>query len=135
MIVLLPTVFDAQLQRDAGITLFDYLVLSALSMAEGDRLRMGDLAALTNGSLSRLSNVVKRLEQRGWITRNPAPADRRSTYAELTEMGSDVVAKAAPGHVDAVRRYVVDPLTDEQIEALFTIGQRIQQRIVAEAGR
>src|SRR5580698_2602983 len=60
----LPGPLDNQLRRDSGITLFEYLVLSFLSMAPGDRMRMSELARLANGSLSRLSNVAKRLEDR-----------------------------------------------------------------------
>lgn len=132
MIIQLPAVLDAQLQRDAGITMFDYFVLSALSMAEGGKLRMSDLAVMTNGSLSRLSNVVKRLEQRGWVTRSQDSDDRRSTNAQLTPAGRDLVMRAAPGHVNAVRHFVIDPLTRSQIHSLTHIGQRIHQRITSE---
>ncbi|HEY4701039.1 MAG TPA: hypothetical protein VIH64_04070, partial [Streptosporangiaceae bacterium] len=59
----LPGPLDAQLQQDSGLTLFEYLVLSSLSMEPEHTARMSELARLSNGSLSRLSNVAKRLEQ------------------------------------------------------------------------
>src|ERR1700755_2027562 len=77
----LPGEFDAQLQRDSGISFFEYLVLAGLSMSPGHRLRMSELAQFANGSLSRLSNVVKRLEERGWITRGPCRDNGRYVEA------------------------------------------------------
>ena len=128
----LPGVLDAQLQRDAGLNLFEYFVLSSLSMAEGRSLRMSELAGLINGSLSRLSNVAKRLEQRGWMTREPDPDNGRYTRAHLTDTGWEQVVAAAPGHVAAVRQFLVDPLTSTQLRTLAIAGQRIVQRIAEE---
>jgi DNA-binding MarR family transcriptional regulator len=125
LLFLLPGVLDAQLQRDAGLNLFDYLVLSALSMAEDRTLRMSEIAQLANGSLSRLSNVASRLERRGWLRRYPDPADGRYTNATLTEEGWDLVVRAAPGHVAAVRHYVIGPLTAPQARALRAAAELI----------
>src|ERR1700709_974567 len=69
----LPGLLDAQLQRDAESGLFDYMVMSWLSMSPDRSMRMGELARLARGSMSRLSNVVKRLEQRGFLRRTPDP--------------------------------------------------------------
>src|SRR4051812_18799164 len=67
--VRLPAALDAQLQRDAQISHFEYQVLSGLSMAPDRTLRMSVLAAFAEGSLSRLSQVVGRFEKRGWVRR------------------------------------------------------------------
>lgn len=123
----IPGILDAQMQRDSGITLFEYLVLSYLSMAPERRMRMSQLATLSNGSLSRLSNVVKRLEQRGWVVREPDPADGRYTLARLTDEGYALVVAAAPGHVEAVRQYVIDPLTPDQQRTLTEVADRLRQ--------
>jgi DNA-binding MarR family transcriptional regulator len=121
----LPGPLDAQLQHDSGLTLFEYLVLSSLSMAPDRTARMSGLARLANGSQSRLSNVARRLEERGWLRREPDPSDGRSTVARLTDSGWDVVRAAAPGHVEAVRRMVIDPLTGPQLEALAAAAHGI----------
>lgn len=121
----LPAALDAQLQRDAGISHFEYTVLAALSEADRRRLRMSYLAALANGSLSRLSHVVKRLEKQGWVERTPDPEDGRFTVARLTEAGWEKVVATAPGHVEAVRQLVIGPLTKAQVRQLREIGTRI----------
>ncbi|MFS8480060.1 MAG: MarR family transcriptional regulator [Micromonosporaceae bacterium] len=129
LLIKLPAALDAQLQRDAGISTFEYLVLSGLSEAPGRTLRISDLAACTNGSLSRLSHVVTRLERRGWVRRSPCPEDGRYTNVTLTDAGWETVVAAAPGHVETVRRLVIDPLTAAQVRHLCAIGDRILRRV------
>ena len=125
----LPAALDAQLRRDAGISHFEYQVLALLSEAPDRTLRMSALATLAEGSLPRLSQVVARLEQRGWVRRTPDPADGRYTLAILTDQGLAKVTEAAPGHVQEVRRLVFDPLTKAQSRQLREIGRRIMRAI------
>src|ERR1051326_9015051 len=125
----LPAALDTQLQRDAGISSFEYQVLSGLSMAAERTMRMSRLAAYTEGSLSRLSQVVARLEKRGWVRRPPDPVDGRYTLAILTDTGLDTVVTAAPGHAAEVHRLVFDPLTKAQQRQLRDICQRIMRAI------
>lgn len=87
LLIRLPAAIEAELQRDAGISQFEYLVLSGLSEAPDRTLRMSDLAAMASGSLSRLSHVVSRLEARGWVRREACPGDGRFINAVLTDDG------------------------------------------------
>ena len=125
----LPAALDAQLRRDAGISHFEYQVMALLSEAPGRTLRMSELATLAEGSLPRLSQVVARLEQPGWVRRTPDPADGRYTLAILTDQGLAKVTEAAPGHVQEVRRLVFDPLTKTQSRQLREISRRIMRAI------
>ncbi|HET6344733.1 MAG TPA: MarR family transcriptional regulator [Myxococcota bacterium] len=132
MLIKLPCALDAQLQRDAGLSHFEYQVLAGLSEAPERSLRMSELAVLANGSLSRLSHVVNRLEKRGWVRRATDPADGRFTLAVLTEKGWEKVVETAPGHVEAVRSFVFDALSDEQAKQLNQIGYKIIKAIDPE---
>ena len=125
LLLRLPAVLDAQLQKDAGITQFDYLVLSGLSEAPNRTLRMSELAATASSSLSRLSHVVSRLEARGWVRREPCPGDGRFINAVLTEEGWRKVEATAPGHVAAVRELLVDTLTSEEFAQLGALSAKI----------
>jgi DNA-binding MarR family transcriptional regulator len=120
---------DSQLQHDSDMTHFDYLCLAMLSEAEDHTLRMSELAARANASLSRLSHVVKKLEQRGWVERFPCPDSRRVTMARLTPTGYDVLVAAAPGHVETVRALVFDDLDRDDVAALERIAGHIVDRI------
>jgi DNA-binding MarR family transcriptional regulator len=125
LVAVLPVALDAQLQQDAGLSYFEYLTLARLSMAPDHTLRMSGLAEEAGGSLSRLSNVVKRLEQRGFVRREPDPANRRFINALLTEQGWAKVKQAAPGHVEAVRTLVLDPLSVDELTQLGALCNRL----------
>lgn len=125
VILKLPSALEAQLQRDAGLSHFEYWVIALLSEAPGRTLRLSQLAAQANASLSRLSHVIRRLERRGWVTRRPCPDDARATLAVLTEAGWGQVVAAAPGHVDAVRRLVFDGLDNGDIAELARLCANI----------
>lgn len=125
---LLPEL-DAHLRREAGITHYEYTVLAVLSESPDRTRRMSQLAMLAEGSLSRHSQAVARLERRGWVRRSPDPADGRSTLAHLTDSGWELVVATAPGHVAQVRRLVFDPLTKAQVATLTSIGHRIMRAI------
>ena len=125
LLLRLPAALDAQLQKDAGITQFDYLVLSGLSEAPGRTLRMSELAATANSSLSRLSHVVSRLEAKGWVRREPCPGDGRFINAVLTDEGLQKVVATAPGHVAAVRERLISTLTEEEFAQLGAISAKV----------
>jgi len=125
LLIRLPAVLDAQLQKDAGLNHFDYLVLSGLSEAPDRMLRMSELAATASSSLSRLSHVVSRLEAKGWVRREPCAGDGRFINAVLTEEGWQKVVATAPGHVAAVRELLISTLTKEEFEQLGAISARV----------
>lgn len=125
MVLRLQPVLSAQLQREFGISQFEYLMLARLSDAPGSRLRMSVLATLTGSSLPRLSQAIGRLEKRGWVSRQPDEQNSRYTYAVLTPMGLDRLQEAAPSHVAAVREFVFDRLSRTQVRQLGAICQRV----------
>ena len=129
LLMRLGPALDAQLRRDAGLTLFEYSVMAGLSEQPERTMRMSELAAVAEGSLSRLSQVVARLERKGFVRRAADPSDGRYTLATLTDDGWTAVVATAPSHVAEVRRLVLDPLTRGQIKQLGTIGRRIGDAI------
>jgi DNA-binding MarR family transcriptional regulator len=124
-IQLLNVEVDNQLQRDSGLSHADYEILVRLSEQPRGSLRMSELASRALFSRSRLSHAVGRLEQQGWVRREPCPQDRRGLVAVLTDQGYERLAAAAPGHVEAVRTALLDPLTAAQVDQLADIAQAI----------
>ena len=129
VVELLPGVLDAQLRRDSDLLHYEYFVLAMLSEAPQQTMRMTELARHTNATLTRLSHVVRRLEDRGLVERLPCPDDRRATNARLTSAGRKKVRQAAPGHAAAVREYVIDALTPQQVRQLTQIGDALLGRL------
>ncbi len=129
LLMWLPWSIDQQLQRDANLSMVEYQVLAMLSQSPRRTMRMSSLAEVTNASLSRLSHLVKRLEGRGLVRREPDPADGRFTNAILTADGLRTLAEAAPAHVAHVRSLVIDVLSPEQLRRLGRDADRIMSRI------
>lgn len=126
---LLPAALDSQLHSAGKLSLFDYHVLAMLSETESRFLPMSELAARTSASLSRLSHVVTKLQNRGWVERRPHPGDARVTTAHLTDAGMDTIVGLAPGHVESVRALFLDALSDEDVADLARIGEKIVSRL------
>jgi DNA-binding MarR family transcriptional regulator len=109
---------NRQLLDDSGMSLAEYEVLVQLSEAPQRRLRMSELADLVVNSRSRLTHTVNRLEERGFVAREECVDDRRGILCVLRDEGFDALAAAAPGHVEAVRSIVFDPLEADDVKAL-----------------
>jgi DNA-binding MarR family transcriptional regulator len=122
---------DRELQRDARMPHAYYEILVRLSEAPERRLRMSELAEATGSSRSRLSHAVARLEESGWIRREDCPTDRRGQVATLTDTGFEKLVAAAPGHVEGVRRHLLDPLAPGQADQLRRISEALLDHLGA----
>jgi DNA-binding MarR family transcriptional regulator len=129
----LPWAIDQQLQRDADLSMIEYMAMAMLAEAPDWTRRMSDLAEQTSASLSRLSHLVKRLESRGYVRREPDPADGRFTNAILLPAGMRKMEEAAPSHVAFVRHLVIDNLSAERLRRLGQDAERIVRRIDSPA--
>jgi DNA-binding MarR family transcriptional regulator len=114
----LPDVLGGQLRREVNLSFLEYYVLGCLSEQPDHTLRMSQLAGLAGSELSRLSHLMNRLEKRGFVRRAPDPADGRFTLAHLTPAGHELAIKAAPIHVEHVRRLIFDVLDETEQRAL-----------------
>jgi len=113
------------------MTHFEFEVMVALSRQPDRKLQLKDLALVANGSLSRLSHVISRLEGRGWVRRRRGNKGR-ATYAELTEKGHQKLMAIGPIHLREVRRLVFDVLTPDEVKALNQATSRINAGLLGE---
>ena len=129
LMVKLPSALDAQLHADEGLSFFEYMIMAVLSERADHTLQMSEIAEATSASLSRLSHTVTRLEGQGFLRRERIPGAGRRTNAILTDAGHAKVVAAAPGHVQRVRRLVIDAIAPEDLAALRRIGDKVLERI------
>ena len=120
---------NRDLQRSAGLTLAENLVLCHIAMAPGQRLRMVDIAGLLAIGKSAVTKTVDRLELRGLITRERDPGDRRTVYATLTAEGENAFATAQPAFADGVQRHFAGQLDQAQARQLLDLSQRVLRRL------
>ena len=114
---LLETALDDAL-HGSGLQLSEYEIISMLSESPSHRLRMSELAAMVVQSRSRLTHTAKRLEARGWVTREQCLGDRRGVELVLTPLGLEAVDEISKVHVQSVRDNLVDIMTPEQFQAI-----------------
>src|SRR6476620_5441424 len=103
---------------EPGLQLSEYEIISMLSESPNHRLRMSELAAMVVQSRSRLTHTAKRLEDRGWVTREQCANDKRGVELVLTPGGLEAVRTIAKVHVQSVRDNLVDIMTPAQFTAI-----------------
>ncbi len=126
---LLIPALDRQLQVDSSASLTDFEVLVHLSEAPDRRLRMSELANRTLATRSAITRTVDRLVARDWVKRVRCDDDQRGFFADLTELGAAELQQMAPGHVMAVRSFLIDLLDEQEIRALHAIGEKVRTRM------
>jgi len=109
----------------SGLSGADYEVLAALSDVDGDRMSARDLCNALGWEKSRLSHQVRRMQKDGLIVREPNPDDARSTMVCLLPAGRAAIEKAAPGHVEDVRRNFIDLFTPAELDMLAALNERV----------
>jgi DNA-binding MarR family transcriptional regulator len=119
--IVLPRALDADLEREQRISLSEYLALMHLSEASDRRMRMSDLAASCDLSLSGMTRIVTRLENEGFVERVKCSRDARGSNAVLTELGFARLQEAYPTHLASVRRHVVDHLQGADLKELARV--------------
>ncbi|GAT12709.1 MarR family transcriptional regulator [Mycolicibacterium novocastrense] len=122
------------LQKKSGLSGADYEVLAALSGHDGDRMSARDLGEALSWEKSRLSHQLRRMQADGLISREPNPDDARSTMVRLLPAGRAAIEKAAPGHVEDVRRNFIDLFTPAELDMLATLNERVLDHL-AETDR
>ncbi|MCD0486322.1 MarR family winged helix-turn-helix transcriptional regulator [Streptacidiphilus sp. ASG 303] len=118
VLLALPRAVDADMVREAGLPLSEYTALMHLSEAPEKLMRMSELAAACNLSLSGMTRVVIRLEKQGWVQRAKCARDGRGWNAVLTGAGLARLEQAWPVHLSSVRRHLVDHFRGQDLTRL-----------------
>lgn len=116
---------EEQLKADAGLTHGQYEVLVLLSEAPEHSLRMTELARRAVVSKSAMTYQISQMENAGLVERTSCPSDERGVVAVLTSEGMRLLKRTAPGHVDVVRRYLMDNLSPSDLRALTRIATKM----------
>jgi len=118
--------------RESGLSGADYAVLVPLSESADGLMRARDLRREILWDRSRLSHQLGRMEKRGLVVREQCEEDARGAMVRLTDAGRGAIEGAAPGHVEATRRYFFDLLSDDEIDALTAVFDRVLAGLDAE---
>jgi DNA-binding MarR family transcriptional regulator len=118
-----------ELASSTGLSEADFEILTALIESPNESVRALALRCGLEWEKSRLSHQLRRMEERGLITREDCTEDNRGSVIRVTEVGRRLAAEAQHHHEQAVRRYVIDALTPEQLEALGKIAEIVLSQL------
>ncbi|ROP31972.1 MarR family winged helix-turn-helix transcriptional regulator [Couchioplanes caeruleus] len=118
LMLVLPRMLDADLEREQRMSLSEYAVLRHLSESPGRILRMSELAAAADMSLSGMTRLAAKLESQGHLRRIRCESDGRGQNAVLTEAGLARLREAWPSHLTSVRRHIFAHLGDLDLNLL-----------------
>ena len=121
----LTDALDRELQAERDLPLAWYDVLLNLAEADGDRLRMRDLAERVLLSRSGLTRLVDRMATAGLVYRSPDPDDRRGTLACLTDEGLRMLRRAAPVHLRGVQEHFASHISEDEARVLRQAFERV----------
>jgi DNA-binding MarR family transcriptional regulator len=127
----LYSTLEDRLEHDAGLSGADYKVLVPLSEASSGMLRARELGAEIGWDRSRLSHHVSRMEKRGLVAREECPEDGRGSMVRLTDAGRRAIEGAAPEHAETVQRYFFDLLSENELETLAGVFDRLLENLTA----
>ncbi|MGW5050383.1 MarR family winged helix-turn-helix transcriptional regulator [Actinokineospora sp. NPDC004072] len=114
---------EQQLQRNSGLSSADYTVLAVLSDTADGRMRAYELADMLGWEKSRLHHQLTRMCKRGLVER--CSGGGRAVNVEITTDGRATLQRALPCHTAYVRRAVINPLTDDQLDQLAELSAEI----------
>ncbi|BDH60953.1 MarR family transcriptional regulator [Lysinibacillus sp. PLM2] len=83
--------------------------------------QIGNKILLASGSIT---YVVDKLEKRGYLNRVSCPTDRRVTYAEITQEGSDFMDRLFPEHEKHLHD-MLSVLTSEEKETAISLLKKL----------
>src|SRR5215210_4648313 len=121
----LTKALDAQMEAEHGLPLISYEVLLYLADADGERMRMCDLATSILLSRSGLTRLGDRLERERLIVRESCASDARGAFARLTAEGREQLEAARRTHLAGVRALFLDRLTPEEQDLLGDLWDRV----------
>ena len=125
---------DQHLRTEGDLSNVQFQLLARLAEARG-QLTMTQLADGVVYSRSGLTYQAGLLEKAGLITRRPSPDDERATLVTITEDGLALFARVLPGHIEVLRRMLLDPLSDGDVRQLGDIMTRVRDHMRAQPPR
>lgn len=121
---------DDDLRRECNMSLTEYEVLVRLSERPQRAMRMAHLADAMAHSRSRVTHTIARMEAAGYVSRGTTPEDGRGVVATMTDAGYELLSSAAPGHVESVRRNLVDLVAPGDLAAVGRVFDQVADNLV-----
>lgn len=122
-------IYDATI-KDTGLTHAQVFVINHLLKKNG--MSQVELAGVLGMGVVGVSELVDRMEQRGWVERRPDPNDKRAKQVWLCARVKRLLPKVLAA-IHALNAQTVEGLSKREIDALITNLQRIRRNLWSTA--
>jgi DNA-binding MarR family transcriptional regulator len=126
-------ILTAQVERETGLAAASFLALVWLLRSGGRAVPLTTLARHLAFSSGGFTKVADRLEQAGFITRQPSPCDRRVINAALTPAGRAQAERALAVYSAGLRELVLHRLGIDELRALASHMSRLCHDVLPPA--
>ncbi|MEU9347677.1 MarR family transcriptional regulator [Streptomyces sp. NPDC048278] len=126
---LLQHAVDQQLREEGGLSYTQFQILAVLGESAEGRERMTDIADRLVHSRSGLTYQVGQLADAELVVKAPSPEDERSVIVSLTPAGRALLDRVMTGHVQVVRRHLLEPLTDDDVTRLGEVLDSVRRHM------
>jgi len=123
---LLQHAVEQQLRDEGGLSYIQFQILAVLSEGADGPQRMTDVADRLVHSRSGLTYQIAQLAEAGWVAKTSSPDDERSVMVSLTPEGRTLLDRVMAGHVQVVQRFLLDPLSSEDVASLGDVLGRVR---------
>ena len=111
-----------------GLNVTEFSVLEVLYLKGKQTIQqIGNSILISSGSMT---YVIDKLEQKGLLTRNACPDDRRVIHVILTEDGIYLMKKIMPNHRDLVND-MFGSLNENEAQTIVKLLRKIGKRVEA----
>ena len=116
--------------KQYGLSFPQYNILRVLESSHRGQNKISTVGKIMLVPGANMTGLAKRLEQKGFIVRQPDPTDERVTLLKITPKGKQTLARIKNGK-DAVIERILQDFTHEDKTVLL---EKVKQLINATAG-
>ncbi|HKJ63991.1 MAG TPA: MarR family transcriptional regulator [Desulfopila sp.] len=118
--------YAEKLLNPYGLTMEQFHILKSTSTEAG--ISQSQLCVSVGKKPANITRLLDRLEKKGWIERQPNPADRRSSLVYLTEEGGRIIAEVS-NEFESYASWFVEGIGQEEELVFRRVLEKINDNI------
>ncbi len=121
-------IYDSSI-KDTGLTHAQVFLINHLLKKSG--ISQVELAGLLNMGVVGVSEIVDRMERRGWVERLPDPDDKRANLVRLKSQATRLLPKVFAA-IHALNEQTLAGLSKQEVDVLITALQKIRRNLLRD---
>ncbi len=132
MLILFREIVRPEVFRDYGFTRTEFDILAQLLLADHP-LSQSELLKRLLTTKGNVSQMLQRLEAKGFVSRELNPSDKRCQTVALTDKGRELIRPLVERHIDYISAFF-SSLTELEKEFLYKLLRKISLKMNGSFG-